>query len=54
VETKETKVWKYFQLSPYEYITYKEASDIAHAIGNGFAALDLAPKSKVEIFAGTR
>ncbi|KAI8344331.1 hypothetical protein BC941DRAFT_408356 [Chlamydoabsidia padenii] len=53
VETKEKKVWKYFQLSGYEYITYKEASDTAHAIGNGFAALGLAPKTKVEIFSGT-
>ncbi|SAM02880.1 hypothetical protein [Absidia glauca] len=53
VETKEKKVWKYFQLSGYEYITYKEASDMAHAIGNGFAALGLQPKAKVEIFSGT-
>jgi long-chain acyl-CoA synthetase len=54
VETKEKKVWKYFQLSGYEYITYKEASDMAHAIGNGFAALGLQPKAKVEIFSGTK
>ncbi|KAI8078679.1 uncharacterized protein BX664DRAFT_342473 [Halteromyces radiatus] len=53
VETKEKKTWKYFQLSPYEYITYKEVSDRAHAIGNGFAALGLDPKAKVEIFSGT-
>ncbi|ORZ25569.1 hypothetical protein BCR42DRAFT_400441 [Absidia repens] len=53
VETKEKKIWNFFQLSPYEYISYKEASDIAHAIGNGFAALGLEPKAKVEIFSGT-
>ena len=53
VETKEKKVWKYFQLSPYEFVTYKEASDRAHAIGAGFAALGLREKAKVEIFAPT-
>lgn len=53
-EKKEKKVWKFFQLSPYNYLTYKEASDRAHAIGAGFAALGLKEKAKIEIFAPTR
>lgn len=53
-EKKEKKVWKYFQLSPYHYLTYKEASERAHHIGAGFAALGLKEKAKIEIFAPTR
>ncbi|KAI9498714.1 hypothetical protein BDB00DRAFT_867335 [Zychaea mexicana] len=53
VEKKEKKVWKYFQLSGYEYVTYKEAGERAHAIGAGYAALGLSEKTKVEIFAPT-
>ncbi|KAI8146982.1 hypothetical protein BJV82DRAFT_597309 [Fennellomyces sp. T-0311] len=53
VEKKEKKVWKFFQLSPYEYVTYKEVSDRAHALGAGFAALGLREKAKVEVFAPT-
>ncbi|CAO3618765.1 unnamed protein product [Cunninghamella blakesleeana] len=40
-------------MSPYEYISYKEVSERAHAIGNGFISLGLQPKAKVEIFSGT-
>ncbi|KAJ8660114.1 hypothetical protein O0I10_003973 [Lichtheimia ornata] len=53
VEKKEKKVWKYFQLSGYQYLTYKEASQRAHDLGAGFAALGLKEKAKVEIFAPT-
>ncbi|KAF7727704.1 long-chain fatty acid-CoA ligase [Apophysomyces ossiformis] len=53
VETKQKKVWKYFQLSGYKYITYAEASKRAHAIGAGFARLGLKEKAKIEIFAAT-
>ncbi|KAI9258902.1 hypothetical protein BDA99DRAFT_573167 [Phascolomyces articulosus] len=52
-EKKEKKVWKYFQLSGYDYVTYKEAGERAHAIGAGFTALGLSEKAKVEIFAPT-
>ncbi|KAI8388262.1 uncharacterized protein BYT42DRAFT_559504 [Radiomyces spectabilis] len=53
VETKQKKTWKYFQLSPYRYLTYKEASTQAHNIGAGFAYLGLKEKAKVEIFSST-
>ncbi|ORX56993.1 acetyl-CoA synthetase-like protein [Hesseltinella vesiculosa] len=52
-ETKQMKKWKYFQLSPYEYVTYAEASVLTHAIGNAFISLGLEPKAKVEIFSST-
>lgn len=54
VETKQTKTWKYFQLSPYHYITYNEMSTLVHDIGAGLIHLGLSPKSKIEIFASTR
>jgi long-chain acyl-CoA synthetase len=54
VETKQTKTWKYFQLSPYHYVTYNELSKIAHDIGAGLVHYGLSPKSKIEIFAPTR
>jgi long-chain acyl-CoA synthetase len=54
VETKQTKTWKYFQLSPYHYITYAEMSKTCHDIGSGLIHLGLSTKSKIEIFASTR
>lgn len=53
VEKKEKKIWKYFQLSGYRYLTYKEVSERAHHLGSGLAALGLQEKSKIEIFAPT-
>lgn len=54
VETKQKKTWNYFQLSPYQYISYKQMSETAHHIGSGLAHLGLPAKAKVEIFAPTR
>lgn len=54
VETTQTKTWKYFQLSPYHYITYKDFSTKVHHIGAGLIHHGLSPKSKIEIFASTR
>ncbi|KAI9315214.1 hypothetical protein BX666DRAFT_1960409 [Dichotomocladium elegans] len=53
VEKKEKKVWKYFQLSGYQYLTYKEASDRVHDLGAGLYALGLRERAKLEIFAPT-
>ncbi|KAI8997256.1 hypothetical protein BDB01DRAFT_840661 [Pilobolus umbonatus] len=52
-EVKQTKVWKYFQLSPYIYMTYQEMSTAAHQIGSALIHLGLTPKSKIELFAST-
>lgn len=54
VETKQTKTWKYFQMSPYHYVTYNELSKVVHDIGSGLIHYGLSPKSKIEIFAPTR
>ncbi|RCI05423.1 long-chain fatty acid-CoA ligase, partial [Rhizopus stolonifer] len=53
VETKQTKSWKYFQLSPYHYVTYAEFSQMAHDIGAGLIHYGLKEKSRIEIFAPT-
>lgn len=53
-EVKEKKIWKYFQLSGYNYITYKEASQLTHDIGAGLIQLGLKEKSKIEVFSPTK
>lgn len=53
-EVKETKIWKYFQLSAYHYLTYKEASRLTHDVGAGLIHLGLREKSKIEIFSPTK
>lgn len=54
VETKQKKTWNYFQLSPYQFITFKQMSETVHHIGSGLAHLGLPAKAKIEIFAPTR
>jgi long-chain acyl-CoA synthetase len=53
-EIKEKKTWKYFQLSAYNYLTYKEASRLVHDVGAGFIQLGLKEKSKIEVFSPTK
>ncbi|KAI8974355.1 hypothetical protein BDB01DRAFT_807139 [Pilobolus umbonatus] len=52
-EVIETKKWSYFQLSQYNYFTYKEASRLCHDIGAGLIKLGLKEHDKVEIFSPT-
>ncbi|KAI9275407.1 hypothetical protein BY458DRAFT_454713 [Sporodiniella umbellata] len=52
-EVKEKKTWKFFQMSPYFYLTYKEASRLTHDVGAGLLHLGLRERSKVEIFSPT-
>jgi long-chain acyl-CoA synthetase len=53
-EVKDKKIWKFFQLSPYFYLTYKEASRLTHDVGAGLVKLGLCEKSKIEIFSPTK
>lgn len=53
-EVKEKKTWKYFQLSPYFYLTYREASRLTHDVGAGLVQLGLREKSKIEVFSPTK
>ncbi|KAL1923442.1 uncharacterized protein VTP21DRAFT_8422 [Calcarisporiella thermophila] len=52
-EQMEKKVWKYFQLSEYKYVSYTQAKTIALNIGRGLRKLGMTEKQCVEIFAQT-
>ena len=54
VETTEKKVWKYFELSEFSWMTYRQCAQDALHIGAGLRKLGLSAHSKVAIFASTR
>ena len=54
VEKKELKTWKYFQLSPYNWLTYDDVDQEIRTIGSGLVKLGLNKGSKLTIFAATR
>ncbi|KAK6099727.1 long-chain fatty acid-CoA ligase [Batrachochytrium dendrobatidis] len=53
VETTEKKVWKYFELSEFSWMTYRQCAQDALHIGAGLRKLGLSAHSKVAIFAST-
>ncbi|KAI8631330.1 acetyl-CoA synthetase-like protein [Xylariaceae sp. FL1651] len=53
VKTEVDKQWTYFELSPYEYLTYKEYETRALRVGAGLRKLGLGPGDKLHIFAST-
>jgi long-chain acyl-CoA synthetase len=50
----EKKTWTYYQLSGYHYYTYKQALDIATALGAGLKMLGLTKGDILHFFASTR
>lgn len=55
VDGKEvTKNWKYYELSGYHYLSYKEYTKLALEIGCGFRKLGLVKEDRIHIFAATR
>lgn len=53
-EIKETKKWKYFEMTDYRYITYKEIYEDVKAIGSGLRALGMDKQKVFNIYAATR
>ncbi|KAJ3253152.1 long-chain fatty acid-CoA ligase [Boothiomyces macroporosus] len=53
VEKTETKTWKFFEMGPYKYLTYRDVADMATKIGAGLVKLGLKAQDKVNIFAST-
>ncbi|KAJ7748019.1 hypothetical protein B0H16DRAFT_1420731 [Mycena metata] len=53
-EVKETKKWKYFQLSGYKYITYVQLKDQVDEIARGLLDLGLTTDDAFNIYAATR
>ncbi|KAI8624536.1 AMP-binding enzyme [Xylariaceae sp. FL1651] len=52
-EQEVDKAWTYFELSPYEYITYNDYEALALNIGSGLRKLGMAKGDRVHIFAAT-
>ncbi|KAH8889686.1 acetyl-CoA synthetase-like protein [Thozetella sp. PMI_491] len=53
VEQEVEKAWTYFELSPYEYISYVEYEKLILQIGCGLRKLGLVKNDRVHIFAAT-
>jgi long-chain acyl-CoA synthetase len=53
-EIKDTKKWKYFQLSSFNWLNYEEVAKETEKIGSGLMKLGLQKDAKVTIFASTR
>jgi long-chain acyl-CoA synthetase len=52
--TEVDKEWQYFELSSFEFLTYKEYYTYATQIGAGLRALGLNPGDKLHLFGATR
>jgi len=52
-EQEVDKAWTYFELSPYEYLTFDEYETLALNIGSGLRKLGMAKNDRVHIFAAT-
>ncbi|KAL1302046.1 hypothetical protein AAFC00_002492 [Neodothiora populina] len=52
-ETMQDKKWTYFELSPYNYISFSEYEKLALKVGAGFRSLGMKAEDRVHIFAST-
>ncbi|KAJ3017646.1 UNVERIFIED_CONTAM: long-chain fatty acid-CoA ligase [Siphonaria sp. JEL0065] len=52
-EVSEKKVWKFFELSAYHWLTWQEADALATAYASGYRALGLSAGDKLTIYAET-
>ncbi|CAG8596609.1 681_t:CDS:2 [Acaulospora morrowiae] len=52
-EHKEKKIWKYFQLSSFTYLSYVEVAEHTKWIGAGLVKLGVHKNAKVTVFAST-
>lgn len=52
-ETRVLKDWTYYELSDYEYITFSELNQKAHAIGSGLRALGFSKNDRIAMYAAT-
>lgn len=53
-EKIEKKKWKYFQLSPYNYLNYNEVKEAVDEIAAGLVDLDIKKGDVVNVYAQTR
>ncbi|KAI0150469.1 AMP-binding enzyme [Xylariaceae sp. FL1272] len=52
-EQEVDKAWTYFELSPYDYLTYNDYETLALNIGSGLRKLGMTKEDRVHIFAAT-
>ncbi|KAG0099025.1 long-chain fatty acid-CoA ligase [Podila epicladia] len=52
-EVKEKKTWKFFKMSGYHWLTYKDAKQVIDSIGCGLRKFGLEPKDKLTVFGAT-
>ncbi|KAG0037033.1 long-chain fatty acid-CoA ligase [Podila clonocystis] len=52
-EVKEKKTWKFFKMSGYHWLTYKDAKHVIDSIGCGLRKFGLEPKDKLTVFGAT-
>ncbi|KAJ3128803.1 long-chain fatty acid-CoA ligase [Physocladia obscura] len=53
-QVQETKTWKYFELSPFEWLTWSQAEVRIRAYAAAYRHLGMRPNDKLTIFADTR
>lgn len=53
-EVKETKTWKYFQLSDYKYISFLDLKNIASEVSRGLLKFGVQKNDVFNIYAQTR
>jgi long-chain acyl-CoA synthetase len=53
-EQEVDKEWTYYELTSYNYISFKEYETLWHQLGAGFRSLGLVRDDRVHIFAATR
>ncbi|KAJ2936389.1 hypothetical protein H1R20_g705, partial [Candolleomyces eurysporus] len=53
-EVKEKKKWKYFELSPYKYLTFIEVKEAVSEVARGLLHLGVTDKDVFNIYAQTR
>ncbi|KAJ3029376.1 UNVERIFIED_CONTAM: long-chain fatty acid-CoA ligase [Siphonaria sp. JEL0065] len=52
-EVKETKLWKFFEMTGFEWLTWVEAEMLITAYGNGYRTLGVKPGDNLSIFSET-
>ena len=53
-EVEIPKMWNFFEMSGYSYISFNQYSDLIHDVGSGLRALGLSKGDRIQIFAATR
>ncbi|KAF9114102.1 long-chain fatty acid-CoA ligase, partial [Mortierella sp. AM989] len=50
---KELKTWKYFKLSGYNWMTYKDIKVVIDSIGSGLRGIGVQPNDRITVFGST-